>query len=205
MGVVRITGWAVSGVVILLGGGMFRGKRGARLLLGVVAAAILSAPGSVRADSKEMISDHTQRALKWMYGSSRHTAKQLKRAAGVLVFGDLVKMGFGLGGEFGEGALIVDGEIVEFYALAGKQFGVSEDADFKAKAIVFRSEKALQKFRDSPSWKVGRNAVVPVVTSLKKPGRVLRSSDPIIGFVFTDAGLVEGMSLDGNKITRIAR
>ena len=204
MGAVRITGGAVSGVLILNGGGMFRGK-GLGLLPALVLAVCLSAPQNVRADSKEMISDHTQRALKWMYGSSRHAARQLKRAAGVLVFGDLVKMGFGLGGEFGEGALIVDGEIVEFYALAGKDYGVPEDAGFKAKAIVFRSEKALRTFRDSPSWKVGRNAVVPVVTSLDKPGKVLRSSDPIIGFVFTDTGLVPGMSLDGNKITRIAR
>lgn len=181
---------------------MFRGIRAA-LVVAVVSTLLTSA--AVHADSKELIQEHTHRALKWMHGSSRHTAKQLKRAAGVLVFGDLVEMGFGLGGEFGEGALIVDGEIVEFYALAGKQFGIADKAGFKAKAIVFRTEKALERFRESPIWKVGRNAVVPVVTSLKTQGKVLRSSDPIIGYVFTEEGLVPGLSLDGNKITRIAR
>ncbi|MFK7976079.1 MAG: hypothetical protein AB8C02_08080 [Halioglobus sp.] len=160
---------------------------------------------TVRADSAEMIGDHTQRALKWMYGSSRHTAKQLKRAAGVLVFGDMIKMGFGLGGEFGEGALIVDGEIVEYYALSGKEYGVSKDAAFKAKAIVFRTEKALDAFRDSATWRVGSNAAVPMVRSVEKSGKVLRSSDPIVGLVFTDSGLLPDVTLDGNKITRITR
>lgn len=186
---------------------MLGGKAGVQrrvLALGFLAI-IFGSAGVARADSAQMINDHTQRALKWMYGSSRHTAKQLKRAAGVLVFGDLVEMGFGLGGEFGEGALIVDGEIVEYYALAGKKFGIAEGAGFKAKAIVFRTEKALSSFRKSTSWKVGRNAVVPVIDSVKKPGKVLRSSDPIIGLVFTQEGLVPGMNLDGNKITRIAR
>jgi lipid-binding SYLF domain-containing protein len=182
---------------------MFR-SIGASSLLLVVALGV-AAPGTAQADSKEMIEGHTQRALQWMYGSSRHAARQLKRAAGVLVFGDVVKMGFGLGGEFGEGALIVDGEIVEFYALAGRQYGVAEDVGFKAKAILFRSKKALEAFRSSHSWKVGRHAQVPMVTSLEKPGSVLRSSEPIVGLVFTEDGLVRGMDLDGNKITRIAR
>lgn len=187
---------------------MYRGIVGAAprvLLLAIAAVMLVGGVGDARADSAQVIDHHTQRALKWMYGSSRHTAKQLKRAAGVLVFGDLVKMGFGLGGEFGEGALIVDGEIVGYYALAGKQYGIAEGAGFKAKAIVFRTTKALESFRASTSWKVGRNAVVPVVTSVKKPGKVLRSSDPIFGLVFTESGLVPDMSLDGNKITRIAR
>lgn len=166
---------------------------------------LLSTSGVVRADSAQMIDDHTQRALKWMYGSSRHTAKQLKRAAGVLVFGDVIKMGFGLGGEFGEGALIVDGEIVGYYAISGKEYGVDAGAAYKAKAIVFRTEKALESFRKTNSWKVGSNAVVPTVASVEKKDRVLRSSEPIIGLIFTDSGLVSNLSLNGNKITRIAR
>ena len=39
----------------------------------------------------------------------KHSAKAgelLDQAAGVLVFPDVVKMGFGVGGEFGEGVLI---------------------------------------------------------------------------------------------------
>lgn len=182
------------------------GRRAAKTIGALCLTAFLvSNSVTVRADSAEMIGDHTQRALKWMYGSSRHTAKQLKRAAGVLVFGDMIKMGFGLGGEFGEGALIVDGEIVEYYALSGKEYGVSKDAAFKAKAIVFRTEKALDAFRDSATWRVGSNAAVPMVRSVEKSGKVLRSSDPIVGLVFTDSGLLPDVTLDGNKITRITR
>lgn len=179
------------------------GFAGAGLILATLLS--ISFSSTSRADSRELIDDNAQRSLKWMYDSSRHTARQLKKAAGVLVFGDVVKMGFGLGGEFGEGALIVDGEIVQYYAIAGKKFGVPDSALYKTEAIVFRTEKALKKFRTSHSWKIGRDAVVPVVSSVERSDKVLKSSQPVIGYVFTDAGIVEGLGLDGNKITQIAR
>ena len=158
-----------------------------------------------RADTKALIDANTERALEWLADSSRPTKRLLKNAAGVLVFGDVVKMGFGLGGEFGEGALIVDGKIVEYYAVAGKKFGVGTESRYKAEVIVFKTERALKSFRKSVSWKVGKHAVVPVVRSAVKPGKLLKSDAPIVGFVFTEAGVIAGIGLDGNKVTRISR
>ena len=44
-------------------------------------------------------------------------------AAGVLVFPTVVKAGFGIGGEYGEGALLVGGRPVGYYNLVSASFG----------------------------------------------------------------------------------
>ena len=51
----------------------------------------------------------------------------IKKAKGVLIFPQVIKVGFGIGGEYGEGALRIGGKTVEYYstmaASIGFQFG----------------------------------------------------------------------------------
>ena len=51
----------------------------------------------------------------------------IKKAKGVLIFPQVIKAGFGIGGEYGEGALRIGGKTVEYYstmaASIGFQFG----------------------------------------------------------------------------------
>ncbi|HEY6131110.1 MAG TPA: hypothetical protein VIV27_03790, partial [Halioglobus sp.] len=153
------------------------------------------------ADDKALIDANTERALAWIR-SSGETAKLLDRAAGVLVFPDMVKMGFGVGGEFGEGTLVVDGETVAYYATAGKTFGLGPEADYKAEVILFMTEDALQAFRDSSTWKVGEHATVPVINA---DGTAIGSAEPLIGLIFSEDGLARGLDLVGSNVTPIAR
>jgi lipid-binding SYLF domain-containing protein len=51
-------------------------------------------------------------------------ARQLTHnAAGVLVFPTVVKAGFGIGGEYGEGALLIAGRRAGYYNLVSASFG----------------------------------------------------------------------------------
>ncbi len=157
------------------------------------------------ADDKSLIDANTQRALTWMRESGEGTARLLDRAAGVLVFPDLVKMGFGVGGEFGEGTLIIDGETVAYYASAGKAFGLGPEADYKAEVILFMTEEALQSFRNSRSWKVGEHATVPLLTDAADGLATIGPEAPLIGLIFSEDGLVSNLGLDGTSVTRIVR
>ena len=51
----------------------------------------------------------------------------INKAKGVLIFPQVIKVGFGIGGEYGEGALRIGGKTVEYYstmaASIGFQFG----------------------------------------------------------------------------------
>jgi lipid-binding SYLF domain-containing protein len=47
----------------------------------------------------------------------------LKSARGVLVFPSVIKAGFGVGGEYGEGALRIGGKTVDYYNTAAASIG----------------------------------------------------------------------------------
>ena len=159
-----------------------------------------AAPG--HADDKAMIDANTERALTWLRGSGEEAQRLLDSAAGVLVFPDVVEMGFGVGGEFGEGALLVDGKPVDYYATAGSTFGMAAESQYKAKVIFFRTDDALQEFRARRSLKLGQHVSVPVATT----GRdALDSRESHVGIIFSDQGLVSDLVLDGDRITRIVR
>jgi lipid-binding SYLF domain-containing protein len=157
------------------------------------------------ADDKAQIDANTQRALAWIRDSGGDAAALLDRAAGVLVFPDMVKMGFGVGGEFGEGVLVVGGETVDYYATAGDTFGDLPNADYKAEVIFFMTEEALQAFRDTHSWKVGEHATVAVMTDSAGGVAALDPSQPHVGLIFSEDGVVTDHGFDGDRVTLIVR
>lgn len=172
------------------------------VLSAVLAGSLLlgSAPFAA-ADDKAMIDANTARALDWLR-DSEDTAQLLERAAGVLVFPDIVEMGFGVGGEFGEGSLLVDGRTIDYYATAGSTFGMAAGSEYKAEVIFFMTREALDKFRERRSVKVGEHLQVPVAASGQ---HALQARDDHVGMVFSDAGPVAGPELKGDLITRILR
>lgn len=157
------------------------------------------------ADDKALIDANTERALTWIRTSGGEPAELLERAAGVLVIPDVVKMGFGVGGEFGEGTLIVRGETVAYYASAGSHYGNLPDADYKAQVIFFMTEEALQAFRDTHSWKVGEHATVAMMTSSSGSIAAINESEQHVGLIFSEDGVAPDLGFDGVKVTRIFR
>ena len=172
----------------------------------LMALLLVLTASSVQADSKERIDTGTRKALLDLRGHHEGAGELLDRAVGVLVFPDVVKMGFGVGGQYGEGSLLVAGEPVAYYATAGASFGLQLGAQIKSEVLLFMTGEALQNFRSTQGWKVGLDASVALV----KPGTggsldTGSMEDPIIGFIFSDKGLLYDLTMDGTKITRIVK
>jgi len=170
-------------------------------------AALLVLPAfQVLADSKERIDEGTQTALVTLREHSSRAGELLDNAAGVLVFPDIFKMGFGVGGEFGEGALLVDGTTVGYYATAGASFGLQVGAQVKSQVLVFTDEEALKKFQASRGWKIGVDGSV-ALAKLGAGGSLdtMNLKAPVVGFIFSNKGLMYNLTMEGNKITPIAR
>jgi lipid-binding SYLF domain-containing protein len=130
----------------------------------------------------------------------------LASAKGVLVLPNVVRVGFFFGGEYGEGALIVDGKTVDYYSTAAGSFGFQFGAQSKDIVIIFMEEKALTKFRDSLGWSAGVDGSIVVVD--EGAGGSLdteNAKDPIVGFVFGLKGLMLNLSLEGSKFTKLAK
>ncbi len=175
-----------------------------RTLAVALLALLLSA--SALADSRAEIERKSGEALAQLRASGDGVEELLGRAAGVLVFPDVVKMGFGVGGEYGEGVLLVKDQPVAYYATAGASFGLQLGAQFKAEVILFMNDQALTDFRNSQGWKAGVDGSVALVKVGAGGAIDTRNiQEPVIGFIFSNKGLMYNLTFEGSKITRIAR
>lgn len=158
------------------------------------------------ADTGKEIDVSVDVALEHFTKEVRGAEEFLKISKGVLVFPKVYKAGFWLGGEYGEGALRIDGKTVDYYNMAAGSFGFQFGAQVKTVILVFVDQEALERFRNSEGWKVGVDGSVAVVDV--GVGENIDSTtfkQPIIGFVLDPKGLMINLSLEGAKFTKISR
>ncbi len=130
----------------------------------------------------------------------------LANAKGILVIPNVIRVGFVLGGEYGEGALIIGGQTVDYYSTTAGSFGFQFGAQSKNIVIIFMEEAALSQFHDSLGWRAGVDGSVVLIdygagTSFDTDN----VNHPIVGFVFGLKGLMVNLSLEGSKFTKLAK
>jgi lipid-binding SYLF domain-containing protein len=127
-----------------------------------------------------------------------------KNAKGLLVLPSVKKAAFIVGGEYGEGALRINGKTAGYYNLVSGSFGLQIGAQAKDIIIAFMTEEALTAFRASEGWEAGVDGNIALIT-VGAGGRVDTTTvrDPIVGFVFDVKGLMADVSLKGAKITKL--
>ena len=131
-------------------------------------------------------------------------AKFLEKASGVLVFPEVMKAGFGVGGEYGEGALRIGGKTVDYYSTASASIGFQFGAQLKTVILVFLDADELQKFRGSSGWEAGVDGSVALVEfGAGKDINTVDIKDPIVGFIISNKGLMYNLTLEGSKMTRL--
>lgn len=130
----------------------------------------------------------------------------VNKSEGLLVFPSVFKGAFIVGGEYGEGALVINGKINGYYSTASGSFGLQIGAQKKTIIIAFMDKEALDKFQNSAGWKIGADAEVTVI-AVGADGSIdtATTNKPIVGFVFDQKGLMAGLSLKGAKVTKLAR
>lgn len=130
----------------------------------------------------------------------------LKQAKAVLVFPSVIKVGFGIGGEYGEGALQVGGKTTSYYSTAAASIGFQLGAQSKSIVVVFMTNDALKHFQSSKGWKAGVDGSVAVIEwGVGEDINTIDIEDPIIGFVFSNKGLMFNLTLEGSKFTKIVK
>ncbi|MBI2961069.1 MAG: hypothetical protein HYY28_12200 [Betaproteobacteria bacterium] len=176
------------------------------LAAGIVLGAALLAPCDASAASKEEIDAKVQEAIENFHKQSSAGKRLAQKAAGMLVFPDVVKAGIGIGGEYGEGALIVRGKSAGYYSTAAASIGFQLGAQIKSQVILFMNQKVLEQFRNSDGWKAGVDGSVALAT-LGAGGEISTDTikEPIIGFIFSNKGLMYNLTFEGSKVTRIER
>jgi len=160
----------------------------------------------VRAATAAEINLKVDEALARFKKESAVAESVLAASKGVLVFPNVIKAGIGIGGEFGEGALRIGGETVEYYTTAAASIGFQLGAQSKAVFLVFMQAEALENFRASSGWKAGVDGSVALINiGAGASFDTTQIEEPIVGFVMTNAGLMYNATLEGSKYTKVVR
>lgn len=175
----------------------------ARLALLVLGLA-LAAPLPARAASAEQIDAKVDLAYAQLLADSPTAQALDQRAVAVLIFPDIVKGGFGIGGQFGQGALRQAGATVGYYSIASASFGFQIGAQAYGQAIFFMTPQALDYLERSGGFEIGADANLAVATvGVGADVSSTTLQDPIVAVVFGQKGLMAGVTVEGSKITRI--
>jgi lipid-binding SYLF domain-containing protein len=168
--------------------------------------AIVAAPLRSEAASAAEI-DADVNATLHSFDSQIRGARELgNKAAAILVFPSVVKAGIGIGGEYGEGLLIIRGRPAGYYNLISASFGFQLGVQARSVIIMFMTEEALASFEGTYGWKVGVDGSVAIIT-IGAGGSIDTENltSPVIGFILDPQGLMYNLTLEGSKISSISR
>jgi lipid-binding SYLF domain-containing protein len=161
-------------------------------------------PQSAISASSTEINAKSDAVISQLYEKVGEAKALSRKAIGILIFPSVIKAGFGIGGEYGEGALRIKGKTVDYYNTAAASIGFQLGAQSKSVILMFMKQKALNDFRHSDGWEIGVDGSVAIATF--GAGGSLDSHnlrEPIIGFIINNKGLMYNLTLEGSKITKI--
>jgi lipid-binding SYLF domain-containing protein len=124
-------------------------------------------------------------SLKQLYASVPLAKSVGPKALAVLVFPKVTKAGLGIGGQYGEGALLQKGKAVAYYNTAGASFGLQAGAQQYGYAMFFMNANALAQLDEADGFEVGVGpTVVMVDQGMAKTITTTTMKDDIYAFIF---------------------
>ena len=173
------------------------------LLFLVALAELASLPSARAMQSREQ---EAKAALNSLYETSPAAKALGARAKGILVFPEIRKGGFILGGQFGHGVLLKNDKLVARYDVDGVLFGLEAGAQTFAYAVFFMTDAALEEMRAAHGLSIGADPNIVVVDAGNaKELTTANASADVYAYVFKQKGLMGGIALQGLKFTEIER
>lgn len=174
------------------------------LVLLMAAAASLALSPSPAAAQDYGLEGEARGALNRLMASHPSARMLDQRAYATLVFPDVTKAGFLIGGEYGNGVLFRRGGVAGYYNTAGVSYGLQAGAQSFSYVMFFMNESAWRALNSRDGLQVGVGPSIAVLDEGK--ARSLTSAtltSDVYAFVFGQEGLMAGAGLEGTKITRL--
>jgi lipid-binding SYLF domain-containing protein len=163
-------------------------------------------PAAGLAASGAEIDRDVNTALEKLYATTPSARTLAQRATGVLVFPSIVKAGFVVGAQYGEGALRKSGKTTAYYSALAASYGLQAGVQSFGYAMFFMSPSALTYLDRSGGWEIGTGPSIVILDAGKAAALTTTSArDDVYVMFFDQKGLMAGLGLQGSKITRIER
>ena len=174
-------------------------------LVAVLFVAYCVYPLIASATNASEIDNNSSQALATLYRTTPGSKALADRAKGVLVFPSIVKGGFIVAGQYGDGALRKRGRTVGYYRSVAASVGFQAGAQSFGYVLFFMDDDSLKYLNKVDGWELGTGPSLVVLD--KGFGKNLSSTTMqkgVYAFIFNQKGLMGGIGLQGSKITKIA-
>jgi lipid-binding SYLF domain-containing protein len=173
-------------------------------ILAVALGIILTPTSHVRGASAAEMNQKANQALNDLYARSAAARNVGHHAKAVLVFPEILKAGFIVGAQHGDGTLLAHGQPIGYYKTVAASYGLQAGAQRFGYALFFMTDGDLAYLRKSGEWEIGTGPSVVIVdagTARSLTTTTLRKG--VYAIAFGQKGLMAGLGLQGSKITPI--
>lgn len=159
------------------------------------------------ADSAREIDSDSHKALQKFYHEVPGGKKFLdEKAKGYIIFPEVNEVGFFLGGQYGEGALRLNGITKSYHSITSLSAGMQMGIQSFSLVIAFTTERALNDFiLDDDDWETdfASKIVMADWTTDNDDVDEVDYGTSMVGFVYDTTGMIGKFSFEGTKFERI--
>lgn len=169
----------------------------------LVSTSFLNTAGAATAED---LNADAKQALQMLYKANPTAEKIGHQAKAVLIFPKIIKAGLVFGGSYGEGVLMKDSKVTDYYNSVSGSWGLQAGAQSYGYAMFLMTDKAVKYVAETKGWEIGVGPTVVVVD--EGAAKNISSStlkDDAYAFIFDQQGLMAGVSIEGTKISLIKR
>jgi lipid-binding SYLF domain-containing protein len=161
-------------------------------------------PGLSLAASASQIDRSATQSLTTLYKNTPGAKALADKAVAVLVFPSIVKGGFIIAGQFGDGALRKNGKTVAYYRSLAASYGFQAGIQAYGYVLFFMDAASVQYLDNTGGFELGTGpSLVVLDAGFGKNISTTTLQKGIYAFIFDQKGLMGGVGIQGSKITRI--
>ena len=154
----------------------------------------------------DKIKNNGQEALEELYETYPGAKALAEKAEGILIFPDILKGGFIIGGQYGDGVLFRNGKAESYYRSLAASYGLQAGAQRFGYSLFFMTQDDLNYIYTSDGWEIGVGPSLVIVDedmALAKVMSTTTTKKGVYAYIFGQKGLMAGLGIQGTKITRI--
>ena len=175
-------------------------------MVAAVASVSMAVTSLASAATAEDLNRDSLQALQTLYKTEPVAQTLSKSAKGVLVFPNMIKAGLVFGGSYGEGVLLKGSQVTDYYNSVSGSWGLQAGAQSYGYAVFLMTDEAVRYIEKTKGWEVGVGPTVVVVdTGAAKNISTSSLKSDAYAFIFSQQGLMAGVSIEGTKISHIKR
>ena len=173
--------------------------------LAMLASGCVTSPGPVLTPTDEAsMNTAATAALKNLYANNPAAKALGSKARAILIFPDVLKGGFMIGAQLGNGVLRQNGRTAGYYNIVAASYGWQVGIQQFGYALFLMNDSAMAYLNNTDGWQVGVGpSIVVMDQGMARSIDTTTVQKDVYAFIFDQSGLMAGTGLQGSKITRI--